>query len=72
MRREKTDQILKGANPGNIPYYQPTRFELVFNLKANRTYSARAAARPRRRGDRMRRREFITLVGGAVPSPLFR
>ena len=24
------------------------------------------AARPRRRGDRMRRREFITLLGGAV------
>ena len=28
------DQILGGANPGDIPYYQPTKFELVFNLKA--------------------------------------
>jgi putative tryptophan/tyrosine transport system substrate-binding protein len=28
------DQILNGANPGNIPFYQPTKFELVFNLKA--------------------------------------
>jgi putative ABC transport system substrate-binding protein len=28
------DQILSGANPGDIPYYQPTKFELVFNLKA--------------------------------------
>jgi ABC-type uncharacterized transport system substrate-binding protein len=28
------DQILNGVNPGNIPFYQPTKFELVFNLKA--------------------------------------
>ena len=28
------DQILNGANPGDIPFYQPTKFELVFNLKA--------------------------------------
>jgi putative ABC transport system substrate-binding protein len=28
------DQIINGANPGNIPFYQPTKFELVFNLKA--------------------------------------
>ena len=34
MRREKTDQILKGANPGDIPFYQPTKFELVVNVKA--------------------------------------
>src|SRR5579859_5795268 len=28
------DQILNGANPGDIPFFQPTKFELVFNLKA--------------------------------------
>jgi putative ABC transport system substrate-binding protein len=28
------DQILKGTRPGDIPIYQPTKFQLIVNLKA--------------------------------------
>jgi putative ABC transport system substrate-binding protein len=28
------DQILNGAKPGDIPFYQPNKFQLIVNLKA--------------------------------------
>ena len=49
-------QILKGANPGDIPFYQATKFDLVINVKTARALGLFVAAAARRRGDRINSR----------------
>ena len=64
-----TGRILKGAKPAELPVVQATQVRAGhqrLDREDARPYRAGQAPRGRRRGDRVKRREFITLLGSAA------
>ena len=63
------DRILRGEKPAELPVQAAEQIrngDQPQDRQSARPRSPADAARPRRRGDRMKRREFIALLGGAA------
>jgi putative tryptophan/tyrosine transport system substrate-binding protein len=66
-----TGRVLKGEKPADLPVQQATKVELYINLKTAKTLGITIPLPlPRRRGDRVKRRQFISLLGAAAAWPL--